>query len=147
MGKVKTTWLLPGHSGRACNHEDIYTKQDKKTNKVYSVKLCNPNTNWNEKQLNHRTKFGMLSAGINTWIKENRTSNSEDYQKLVRQFERQTKYSTIRGLVFGKGYASIDDKGNVVIDVNKNSKTTGSSSTPSGGSSGSGGGSGVGGDL
>ena len=50
MGKVQGNWLTGAHSGRACKHENIYTKVDKKTGACYSVKLCNPNTNQTETQ-------------------------------------------------------------------------------------------------
>lgn len=146
MGKVKTTWLLPGHSGRACNHEDIYTKQDKKTSKVYSVKLCNPNVNWNEKQLAHRNKFGMINAALSTWIKENRASDSDDFKKVMLQYNRQTKYSTLRGMMYGKGMATIDGSGKVVIDITKGANIAAGTPVTGGGSS-SGGGSDIDGDL
>lgn len=117
MGKVKTTWLLPGHSGRACNHENIYTKQDKKTNKVYSVKLCNPNEEWSGKQLKQRSEFGIISAALAAWIKTNKEADSDDYKKIMAQFDRQTKYSTLRGMMYAKGMAKLEDDGSVTITI------------------------------
>ncbi len=119
MGKVKTNWLLPGHSGRACRHEDIYTKQDKKTGKVYSVKLCNPNEEWSSDQESHRATFGKVSAAISAWIKENRAQGTADYQKVFNAFERQTRYSTLRGMMMAKGYYNVSEAGVVTVDVNK----------------------------
>ena len=55
MGKVSGNWITGAHSGRACRQDDIYTKVNKKTGACYSVKLCNPNTNWSEAVLNHRS--------------------------------------------------------------------------------------------
>ena len=130
MGKVKTTWLLPGHSGRACNHEDIYTKQDRKTGKVYSVKVCNPNEDWTEKQEKSRSQFGVLSSALSAWIKENRTKESEDYKKVKATFDRQTRYGTLRGMMLAKGYATVDAQGKVTINVG------GKASTSNGGSNG-----------
>ena len=133
MGKVKTTWLLPGHSGRACNHESIYTKQDKKTNKVYSVKLCNPNDVWTEKQLKQRSRFGIIVSALSAWIKENKAKESEDYKALKMQYDRQSKYGTLRGMMYAKGMAKIEDDGSVTITIGKSSSTVsgnGGNTTP-----------------
>ena len=117
MGKVQTNWLLPGHSGRACRHDNIYTKQNKKTHQVYSVKLCHPNENWTDKQVGHRSEFGTISSGISAWIKTNKELNSEDYQKVKRIFDRQCKYGTLRGMIYAKGYAKLNDEGQVVVTI------------------------------
>ena len=57
-------WLMPGHSGRACNHKDIYTKMNKNTGKCYSVKFCNPSLLTTTAQSAQRTHFGKLSAAL-----------------------------------------------------------------------------------
>ena len=121
MGKVKTTWLLPGHSGRACNHEDIYTKQDKKTNKVYSVKLCNPSDVWTEKQHKQRSRFGIINSAISAWVNENKAAQSDAYKTVKKQYDRQTRYSTLRGMMYAKGMANIEDDGTVTITIGMSS--------------------------
>ncbi|MCQ2197347.1 MAG: hypothetical protein MJZ60_07500 [Bacteroidaceae bacterium] len=136
MGKVKTNWLMPGHSGRACNHEDIYTKQNRKTGKVYSVKVCNPSTSTSAKQLAQRSKFGAVNSAISAWIKENRDNATEEYRKVKVIFDRQNTYSTLRGMMVAKGYATIDAQGKVTITVG--GKTTTTSSSGTGGSVGTG---------
>ena len=51
MGKVQGNWITGAHSGRACKHEDIYTKINKKTGACYSVKLCNPCTQQEKREI------------------------------------------------------------------------------------------------
>ena len=151
MGKVSGNWITGVHSGRACRHDDIYTKVNKKTGACYSVKLCNPNTAWSEKVEAQRISFGAISSAICEWIKVEKEKNSADYQKVKKNFDRQVRFATLRGYMFARGMYTIDESGLVTVDINANynasapSGGSGSSQTPggSGGTedSGSGGGS------
>ena len=147
MGKVSGNWVTGRHSGRACRHDDIYTKVDRKTGACYSVKLCNPNTDWTEMQMRQRTSFGTISSAINTWLKEAQQTSSADYLKVKRMYDRQTRYSTLRGMMYAKGMYLIDEQGNVTVDIN--ARTQGGTAGGNGGSSGgsSGGSEGNGDDL
>ena len=42
MGIVHGNWLTGTHSGRACRHENVYTRVNKKTGQCYSAQLCPP---------------------------------------------------------------------------------------------------------
>ena len=155
MGRVSGNWITGTHSGRACRHEDIYTKVNKKTGKCYSVKLCNPVTEWTEKQEKHRSDFALMNIAAATWLKSVKAKGADDYKVLKAGYDRQNKYATLRGYLIGKGYVSIDrSAGEVNIKFGAGEKydidslvpgmsTSGSSG--SGGSS-SGGGSTSGGD-
>ena len=156
MGKVYGNWITGVHSGRACRQDDIYTKVNKKTGACYSVKLCNPNTNWSEKVTAQRSSFGAISSALSAWIKAEKEKNSEDYQKVKKMYDRQIRFSTLRGMMYAKGMYSIDESGLVTVDINASYNASapsgggGSSQTPGGsggaGDSGSGGGSTGGGD-
>ena len=74
MGRVNVNWITGVHSGRACRHDNIYTKVDRKTGACYSVALCNPNTNWNEAQLQQRANFGAISSDSNPFLIEQTAS-------------------------------------------------------------------------
>ena len=151
MGKVYGNWITGVHSGRACRQEDIYTKVNKKTGACYSVKLCNPNTTWSEKVTAQRSSFGAISSALSAWIKAEKEKNSEDYQKVKKMYDRQIRFSTLRGMMYAKGMYSIDETGLVTVDINANYNASapsgggGSSQIPGGsggaGDSGSGGGS------
>ena len=138
MGKVSGNWITGAHSGRACRQDDIYTKVNKKTGACYSVKLCNPNTNWSEAVLNHRNVFAAVSSALCAWIKAEKEKNSADYQKVKKAFDRQTRYSTIRGYMYAKGMLTISEDGSVTVDITANTSTAGSTvvTPPSGGNSG-----------
>ena len=141
MGQVKGNWLTGAHSGRACRHDDIYTRVDPKTGKCYSAKLCNPSNVVSEAQMNQRSAFGTLSAAVSAWIKTEKEANSEDYQKVYRAWNRQKRYSSLRGYMMARGMAKIEDDGSVTINVNSSTPTVnggGSSNSGSGSDSGSG---------
>ena len=74
MGRVNVNWITGVYSGRACRHDNIYTKVDRKTGACYSVALCNPNTNWNEVQLQQRANFGAISSDSNPFLIEQTAS-------------------------------------------------------------------------
>ena len=138
MGKVSGNWITGVHSGRACRHDDIYTKVNKKTGACYSVKLCNPNTAWSEKVEAQRNSFGAISSAICEWIKVEKEKNSADYQKVKKNFDRQVRFATLRGYMFARGMYTIDESGLVTVDINANYNASapsgggGSSQTPDG---------------
>ena len=138
MGKVYGYWITGVHSGRACRQDDIYTKVNKKTGACYSVKLCNPNTNWSEMVTAQRSSFGAISSALSAWIKAEKEKNSEDYQKVKKMYDRQIRFSTLRGMMYAKGMYSIDESGLVTVDINASYNASapsgggGSSQTPGG---------------
>ena len=148
MGKVYGNWVTGLHSGRACKHDDIYTKVNTKTGQCYSVKLCNPNTNQTESQKKTVSAFGKVNAAVAAWIKTEKAKSapSEAYLKVVAVFNRQNRYATLRGMIIAKGMYKVEN-GEVVVDPNANttfatiSSTVqlpdGSANAPAGGSSGS----------
>ena len=130
MGKVYGNWVTGLHSGRACKHDDIYTKVNKKTGACYSVKLCNPNTNQTESQKKTVSAFGKVNAAVAAWIKTEKAKSapSEAYQKVVAVFNRQNRYATLRGMIIAKGMYKVEN-GEVVVDPNANTTFATISST------------------
>ena len=154
MGIVHGNWLTGTHSGRACKHEKVYTRVNKKTGQCYSAQLCNPNPYRNEKQQKVTTAFAVVSAAISAWIatEKAKSTPSEEFKKVKLAFDRQTRYSTLRGMMMAKGMFKVEN-GKVVVDPNANtsfatvsgtvqlpagSGSTSGSQTPSGGGSTSG---------
>ena len=130
MGKVYGNWVTGLHSGRACKHDDIYTKVNKKTGQCYSVKLCNPNTNQTESQKKTVSAFGKVNAAVAAWIKTEKAKSapSEAYLKVVAVFNRQNRYATLRGMIIAKGMDKVEN-GEVVVDPNANTTFATISST------------------
>ena len=122
MGIVHGNWLTGTHSGRACKHEKVYTRVNKKTGQCYSAQLCNPNPYRNEKQQKVTTAFAVVSAAISAWIatEKAKSTPSEEFKKVKLAFDRQTRYSTLRGMMMAKGMYKVVD-GAVVVDPNANS--------------------------
>ena len=149
MGIVHGNWLTGTHSGRACRHENVYTRVNKKTGQCYSAQLCNPNPYRNEKQKKVTTAFAVISAAISAWIatEKAKSAPSDDFKKVKLAFDRQTRYSTMRGMMMAKGMFKVVD-GAVVVDPNANTSFAtvsgtvqlpdGSANAPSAGGSGSG---------
>ena len=149
MGIVHGNWLTGTHSGRACKHENVYTRVNKKTGQCYSAQLCNPNPYRNEKQKKVTTAFAVISAAISAWIatEQAKSAPSDDFKKVKLAFDRQTRYSTLRGMMMAKGMFKVEN-GEVVVDVNANTSFAsvsasvklpdGSANAPAAGGSGSG---------
>ena len=149
MGIVHGNWLTGTHSGRACRHENVYTRVNKKTGQCYSAQLCNPNPYRNEKQKKVTTAFAVISAAISAWIatEKAKSAPSDEYQKVKLAFDRQTRYATMRGMMMAKGMYKVVD-GAVVVDPNANTSFAtvsasvklpdGSANAPAAGGSGSG---------
>ena len=151
MGIVHGNWLTGTHSGRACRHENVYTRVNKKTGQCYSAQLCNPNPYRNEKQKKVTTAFAVISAAISAWIatEKAKSAPSDDFKKVKLAFDRQTRYSTLRGMMMAKGMYKVVD-GAVVVDPNANTSfasvsasvklpdDSGSANAPAAGGSGSG---------
>ena len=149
MGIVHGNWLTGTHSGRACKHENVYTRVNKKTGQCYSAQLCNPNPYRNETQKKVTTAFAVISAAISAWIatEKAKSTPSDDYQKVKLAFDRQTRYATMRGMMMAKGMFKVEN-GEVVVDVNANTSFAsvsasvklpdGSANAPAAGGSGSG---------
>ena len=147
MGIVHGNWLTGTHSGRACRHENVYTRVNKKTGQCYSAQLCNPNPYRNEKQQKVTTAFAVVSAAISAWIatEKAKSTPSEEFKKVKLAFDRQTRYSTLRGMMMAKGMFKVEN-GKVVVDLNANSSFasvsgtvqlpdgSGSANAPAGGS-------------
>ena len=152
MGIVHGNWLTGTHSGRACKHEKVYTRVNRKTGACYSAQLCNPNPYRNETQQKVTTAFAVVSAAISAWIatEKAKSTPSEEFKKVKLAFDRQTRYSTLRGMMMAKGMYKVEN-GKVVVDPNANSSfatvsgtvqlpagsgSTSGSQTPSGSGSG-----------
>ena len=122
MGIVHGNWLTGTHSGRACKHEKVYTRVNKKTGQCYSAQLCNPNPYRNETQKKVTTAFSVISAAIAAWIatEKAKSTPSDDFKKVKLAFDRQTRYSSLRGMMMAKGMFKVEN-GEVVVDVNANS--------------------------
>ena len=145
MGIVHGNWLTGTHSGRACKHENVYTRVNKKTGQCYSAQLCNPNPYRNEKQQKVTTAFAVVSAAISAWIatEKAKSTPSEEFKKVKLAFDRQTRYSTLRGMMMAKGMFKVEN-GKVVVDPNANTSFAtvsgtvklpdGSANAPAGGS-------------
>ncbi len=147
MGQISGNWITGLHSGRACKHESIYTRVNKKTGKCYTAKLCNPNTEANATQLSVRSSFGLVNKAVSEWITANKVSTGSanaDYKKVKKMFDSQSVYATLRGFMVAKGmYTVSNDHQTVTVsaDARTDFRTAFGIGTSTGSGTGTGGGS------
>jgi len=127
MGKLTGNWITGAHSGRACKHDSIYTRVNKKTGAIYSAKLCNPNYDRNAAQQNVANGFGLAQTAIAQWISANKIASGSahaDYVKVKKAFDAQRKYGTLRGFMLAKGMYTVSGEGSslaVAVDISARS--------------------------
>ena len=114
MAHLSFNWLLASMKGKACRHDEVYTKTNKQTGKSYAVKLCNPAdpTLATAAQKKQRSKFGVISSAVSAWIVSEKAANSGQgsiaYLKALAAFKSQHKYGSLRGFIVSK-YATYDE--------------------------------------
>jgi len=142
MAKIGFNWLLATMSGKACNHDDVYTKTNKQTGASYAVKLCNPvdGEHATAAQIRQRNKFGAICHAVSEWINREKSANDGDgsvaYNKALAAYKSQHKIGSFRGYITSKCVTYDDATGNITIEVG-NTKDTMTPST-SGGDNGGG---------
>ena len=116
MAKISTMWLTDAMSGRADKTSRTYTKVDKITGRTYAVTLRNPvsGKDFNNNQIKANNKFGALCMGISAWVKAAKAADAsaEDkaqYEKFVKAVKSQNNYPTVRALIMGKRYATVNE--------------------------------------
>ena len=73
-------------------------------------------------RIRHTTAFSVISAAISAWIatEKAKSTPSDEFKKVKLAFDRQTRYSTLRGMMRAKGMYKVEN-GKVVVDLNANS--------------------------
>jgi len=94
-----------------------YCRRNKKTGKITTAKLCNPNNPSTEKQKENRENFALKTKAVNEWIKQNKSADTEIYHRLLAKFNRQSRYKFLRGFMLSKGMAVVQPDGTVVITI------------------------------
>ena len=121
MAKITPMWLNSGISGRADRTSNTYTKTNKITGKTYAVTLRNPvsSKDFNNNQIKANNKFGALCMGISAWLRAAKAADAsaedkaqlEKFQKAVKS---QNHYPTVRSLIMGKRFATVNEELNAV---------------------------------
>ena len=139
MAELNFNWLLTSMKGKACGHDEVYTKTNKQTGKSYAVKLCNPidGENATAAQMKQRNKFGALCKAVSEWMTKEKAAEGGDgslaYNKALAAYKGQHKIGSFRGFIMNK-YATYDDAtGNVTIEVGSIKTDVKPSTPPSGG--------------
>ena len=109
-------WLTDAMSGRADKTSRTYTKVDKITGRTYAVTLRNPvsSKDFNNNQIKANNKFGALCMGISAWLRAAKAADAsaEDkaqLEKFQKALKSQNHYPTVRSLIMGKRYATINE--------------------------------------
>ena len=109
-------WLNDGMRGRADKTSRTYTKVNKITGRTYAVTLRNPvsSKDFNNNQIKANNKFGALCMGISAWLRAAKAADAsaEDkaqLEKFQKALKSQNHYPTVRSLIMGKRYATINE--------------------------------------
>lgn len=109
MSKIKPMALVESMSGKVCMHSDVYFRTNKKTGKVCSGKLCNPNTKpASSDQISARQKFTNTMAKVKAICSAKPTdTDTANYDKLVayrKAYDGQHEIGVFTAFVFKKEY-------------------------------------------
>ena len=110
-------WLNDGMHGRADKTSRTYAKVNKVTGRTYAVTLRNPRygKDFNNNQIKANNKFGALCMGVAAWVKLAKASDADaadkaQYEKFVKDLKSQHLYPTVRALIMGKRYATVNEE-------------------------------------
>ena len=121
MAKIDMMWLNDGMHGRADKTSRTYVKGDKVTGRTYAVTLRNPvyGKDFKNGQIRQNNKFGALNMGIAAWYNMAKAANADaadkaQLEKFQKAVKAQSHYPTVRALIMGKRYATVNDELNAV---------------------------------
>ncbi len=101
MSKIKLEAPFRAFRGKICKHSDIIYKKLRQTN--YTSQICNPRTKpFTTAEVARHTKFKNAVMQANTILAD--PTQRATYQDA---FEKQNKYSTLRGYVIAQEYAKL----------------------------------------
>ncbi len=110
-------WLNDGMHGRADKTSRTYVKGDKVTGRTYAVTLRNPvyGKDFKNGQIRQNNKFGALNMGIAAWYNMAKAANADaadkaQLEKFQKAVKAQSHYPTVRALIMGKRYATVNEE-------------------------------------
>ena len=110
-------WLNDGMHGRADKTSRTYVKGDKVTGRTYAVTLRNPvyGKDFKNGQIRQNNKFGALNMGIAAWYNMAKAANADaadkaQLEKFIKAVKAQNHYPTVRALIMGKRYATVNEE-------------------------------------
>ena len=114
-------WLNDGMHGRADKTSRTYVKGDRITGRTYAVTLRNPvyGKDFKNGQIVQNNRFGALAMGVAAWYNMAKASDAAaadkaQLEKFVKALKSQHYYSTVRALIIGKRYATVNEALNAV---------------------------------
>ena len=110
-------WLNDGMHGRADKTSRTYTKVNKVTGRTYAITLRNPRygKDFTNGQIKANNKFGALCMGVAAWVNLAKAADADaadkaQYEKFVKALKSQNNYPTVRALIMGKRYATVNEE-------------------------------------
>ena len=102
MAVFKPIDTLKTLKGKVCSHSDMYFANKKKTR--YTGKICNPRDlskdPYSANEIAVHTKFAQTITAM-------KSLTEEEIAAYQAAFEKQSKYSYLRGYIFAQEYAKI----------------------------------------
>lgn len=104
--KVFPVEIVSGLRGKVCEHSKMYVVQNRRNGVMHTGKLCNPYEGPKDaKQIAIVEKFKAAQAAVKAAM-----ADATKLQEYTEAFERQHKYSSLRGFIFAKEYAKLPNE-------------------------------------
>lgn len=101
MSKLKLEAPFVAFRGKICKHSNIIYKRLGQTN--YTSQICNPRTKpFSSAELARQSKFAQAVAAANIVL-----ADTTQRAEAEAEFRAQSKYTTLRGYVIAREYASL----------------------------------------
>ena len=103
MAKITLNHMFESASGKLCKKQGTYIALNKRTGKMYQAEYHERNYPNSELQQAVKTTFTQKASFAGQWWRENKASESEAYQAVMKAYKSQSKignpYSFLRSLV------------------------------------------------
>lgn len=108
--QIRPISLVQSMSGKVCMHSDMYVRTNRQTQKVTSGKICFPSDKApSAKQLKAKARFTIISQAVKAELQD-----EQKKAEYVAAFRSQSKYGSVRGMVFAKLSPLYDEDGQLI---------------------------------
>lgn len=110
MTKIKPISIIQSMSGKVCEHSDMYFRTNRRTQAVYTGKLCHPSdAEPSEAQERAKMRFTKLAAAVDTEL-----AKPAERSKWLKKYLRQDNIGSLRGYVFAQINHLYDKNGDLI---------------------------------
>ncbi len=107
MSKIRPISIIRSMSGKVCEHSDMYFRTNRRTQVVYTGRICYPSeAEPSEAQLRVKERFAKIVAAVDELLAE-----PAERTKWQSNYLKQHKIGSLRGYVFSMINHLYDENG------------------------------------